>query len=373
MTMKAYLIQLIIFIFYLFSLSPKVINSQQTDSCNTNLTISHLLPFNALSLNCISAWSSQNFILRYANTGPGLWSFILSALDTSSYVAIGFSDDGQMVGSSAVVGWSPPGGPGLIRQYYLGGKNPWECPPDKGDLKLVTGTSAILSQSSRLYLAFQVQTDQPKPYLINSVGPRNDLPSPSAGFLLSEHRDHASTSINYITGVISDAGEESAFSSPQRHGLLGMLGWGVLIPMGAAAARYCRNWDPQWFYAHMSVQGIGFALGLAGIVIGFKLDGRGVNNVDAHTALGIIVLALASLQIIALFARPDKSSKNRKYWNWYHHNVGRSVIAIATANIFFGLSIASEKSAWFIGYSVFLGLSLIICIIFEIKRFMSNE
>nr|CAD1824502.1 unnamed protein product [Ananas comosus var. bracteatus] len=276
--------------------------------------------------------------------------------------------DGRQQCSGRVV---PTGRARPDQTVLSGGKNPWECPPDKGDLKLVTGTSAIVSQSSRLYLAFQVQTDQPKPYLINSVGPRNDLPSPLAGFLLSEHRDHASTSINYITGVISDAGEESAFSSPQRHGLLGMLGWGVLIPMGAAAARYCRNWDPQWFCAHMSVQGIGFALGLAGIVIGFKLDGRGsiMSMLTRRSALSSWPLQF----IIALFARPDKSSKNRKYWNWYHHNVGRSVIAIATANIFFGLSIAGEKNAWFIGYSVFLGLSLIICIIFEIKRFMSNE
>lgn len=51
-----------------------------------------------------SVWSSQGFVLRYRQTDTKQWSFVLSAPNSNSYIAMGFSPDGQMVGSSAIVG-----------------------------------------------------------------------------------------------------------------------------------------------------------------------------------------------------------------------------------------------------------------------------
>lgn len=70
---------------------------------------------------------------------------------------------------------------------------------------------------------------------------------------------------------------------------------------------------------------------------------------------------------MALLLRPGKTAKVRKYWNWYHHNLGRIAIVFAAGNIFYGLSLADEKSSWTIGYGVFLGLWFLLSIVLEIR------
>ena len=82
------------------------------------------------------------------------------------------------------------------------------------------------------------------------------------------------------------------------HGLLSMMSWGVLLPMGMMLARYFRRQDPYWFYGHMAIQGIGFLVGIAAVVIGFRLNDDGLKNIDVHKAIGISILTMASLQVI---------------------------------------------------------------------------
>ncbi|XP_010268257.1 PREDICTED: cytochrome b561 and DOMON domain-containing protein At3g07570-like [Nelumbo nucifera] len=178
--------------------------SCQSDSCGSTLTLSGI-PFDTTTLNCQLVWSSQDFILRYEQRGPSLWNFILSTPDSNSYVAIGFSPDGSMVGSSSIVGWFPAGdrAAGVIKQYYLGGTGSQDCSPDSGDLKVANMT--IISQSSRLYLAFQLNTDRPKSNLIYAVGPRSRLPS-SPSYLMSEHQSKTSTSLNFKAGTTTTPG-----------------------------------------------------------------------------------------------------------------------------------------------------------------------
>jgi hypothetical protein len=104
-----------------------------------------------------------------------------------------------MVGSSAVVGWAA-NGRGTVKQYYLGGKSPEECAPNRGLLKLVRNRTAVASRSGRLYLAFQLSTDYPQPYLIYAVGPDGSLPQ-SDSLRLPAHQNMASRSFNYTSGT----------------------------------------------------------------------------------------------------------------------------------------------------------------------------
>ncbi|CAL9203012.1 unnamed protein product [Musa hybrid cultivar] len=343
--------------------------NSQSDSCSSQLSVSNLIPFDTASFHCFSAWNSEGFILRYAQSGQNLWNFVLSAPDAGSYISIGFSSDGRMDGSSAVAGWITSNGPGIVKRYYLGGKSSRQCPPDQGSLQLVANNSLIVSQSSRLYLAFQLSTSQPAPYLIYAVGPSNSIPS--SDYYLSTHQNQASASINYATGVASDGGSRG-FPARRWHGLLTMLGWGVLMPVGVIMARYFKHLDPLWFYSHISIQGIGFVLGLVGIIAGFNLDDN-LPNADTHQAIGICILICGSLQVMAFLIRPDKSSKIRRYWNWYHHYVGRAAIALAVANIFLGLSVAHEDRSWTVGYVIFLVVWVIASLLLELKRRMKKD
>ncbi|KAJ4790479.1 Cytochrome b561 and DOMON domain-containing protein [Rhynchospora pubera] len=345
------LLFLSLFVSFLFTIRA---DTKSTDSCSSNEAVSSLVPFYSSSFHCLSAWSSQSFILRYARTDTNKWSYVLSAPDTNAYVGIGFSHDGDMEESSAMVGWFDNSSKGVIKQYYLGDMESSACPPDQGNLTLVKNSTLIAMHSSTIYLAFEVITDQPTPYLIYAVGHPGDLPS--SNYYLDEHHDRATAKFDANSGIINGAGSSSGFTKARKHSLLVILGWGLLIPIGAMVARYFKSHDhPHWFYGHVSIQMVGFALGLAGIVIGFDLDSSGVDRYDTHKALGIVVLVLGCLQAMALLARPVSTNKLRKYWNVLHHNIGRLAIGFGIANIFLGLSIVDEKKSWYIAYGVCLG------------------
>ncbi|KAJ3681398.1 hypothetical protein LUZ60_015887 [Juncus effusus] len=393
-----------IFALYISLLSLPLVNSQ-ADSCTTKLTVSSQIPFNTTGLSCFSAWSSEDFILRYGTTGTNL-SFVLSAPDNGAYISIGFSPDGRMVGSSAIAGWVSSGS-GTVKQYYLGGTSSKSCPPDQGDLKLVKGSPLIISKSSRLYLAFQLSA-VPQTNVIYAVGPGN---LPGSNGYLPQHSNMGSGTISFsgsggtnstTSGRNSgdDDGDDDETSSTKkngdnggdddgdndgrkdtksstltsnfilnsvkRHGLFVLIGWGILMPVGVAMARFGKKCDPFWFYAHVSIQGIGFLIGTIGIIMGFGLDDEGgEGNVDIHKALGIVILVCGCLQVMAILARPTKESKLRRYWNWYHHYVGRGAILLAFVNIFYGFHISHENEKWSYIYGTFIGIFVVIYLVLD--------
>ncbi|GAU29959.1 hypothetical protein TSUD_360740 [Trifolium subterraneum] len=193
--------------------SSQVINgssSSQGDSCDSKLNLSIPLNFDTTKLNCLSIWNAQGYILRYSQTSSNIWSFILSAPNQNSYISIGFSPNGGMVGSSAIVGWiSSNGVTGGMKQYYLAGYAPNQVVPDRGNLPIINNSTMITSQSSRLYMVFQLQTNQPLSRLIYAVGPNGVFPTVPS-FVLMQHQDKVSVTVNYATVVIdAELGREN--------------------------------------------------------------------------------------------------------------------------------------------------------------------
>ncbi|KAM0901143.1 hypothetical protein ACQ4PT_020155 [Festuca glaucescens] len=353
------------------------VSHQKSDSCAGDLAVAHLVPFDTSAFHCITLWKKEDFILRYKNTATNQWSFVLSAPDTRSWVSVGFSGKGAMVGSSAMVGWSSSssGGKAVAKEYYLQGRSSESVTADDGKLTLVRNRTATVSSSGRLYLAFELSTNHPQPFLIYAVGNQGSLPS-SPDFTLQEHRDMGSRGFNYASATLSSGGgsSDAGFPAERWHGLLSMMGWGVLLPIGIMVARYFRRQDPYWFYGHMAVQGVGFLVGIAAVIIGFRLeDDDGLKNIDVHKAIGIAILAMSSLQVTAVLARPNKMSKVRRFWNWYHHNIGRIAILLAIANVFLGLTIAKEVSAYIVSYGVFVAVWVVAVAAFEFKRFYEDD
>ena len=110
---------------------------------------------------------------------------------------------------------------------------------------------------------------------------------------------------------------KSASKSPhlrlrRSHGALNMLGWGILMIIGAMVARYCRQWDPIWFYVHTGIQSLAFLLGVIGVLCGFLLDNRLNANVSTHKGLGIFIFMLGCLQV-----SPSKNRLSFAYLNFY--------------------------------------------------------
>ncbi|CAH1418449.1 unnamed protein product [Lactuca virosa] len=92
------------------------------------------------------------------------------------------------------------------------------------------------------------------------------------------------------------------------HGVLNAVSWGVMMPMGAMAARYLKVFksaNPAWFYIHVTCQASAYVVGVAGWVTGLKLG---------------------SDSAFALLLRPKPENKYRFYWNIYHHATGYTAI-----------------------------------------------
>lgn len=70
------------------------------------------------------------------------------------------------------------------------------------------------------------------------------------------------------------------------------------MPIGAMVARYARDYDPAWFYIHVTFQIIGFIFIIAGVATGVNLtksiDTPGLNG---HRGLGLFLFILAILQV----------------------------------------------------------------------------
>ncbi|CAL5403580.1 unnamed protein product [Camellia sinensis] len=71
-------------------------------------------------------------------------------------------------------------------------------------------------------------------------------------------------------------------------------------------------------------------------------------------------------RIVAFFLRPDQDSKICRYWNWYHHWVGRIALLFGNVNIIVGIQIGDAGSGWKAGYGFLLGTVLIATIVLEI-------
>ncbi|KAL2935672.1 hypothetical protein RDABS01_018790 [Bienertia sinuspersici] len=340
--------------------------SQNAEPCDSNINFNDIVNFDTTAMFCESVWDTADFVLRFTKAGPELWSFLLSASNTNSWVGIGFSPSGQMVGSSAMVGWIYQNGTSVIKQYYLQAQDVDKVTPDAGDLDVVNNSTLVFLQSNRIHLAFQLSTAQPREKMVYAVGPYGVLPTDNDGLKLSLHRDKHTASLDYTTG--RSQAIDSPYTGVRRtHGALNMIGWGILMPIGAIAARYFRQWDPIWFYSHTAIQIFSFLFGLVGFILGFVVKGLINARVTHHKNLGIVILILACLQVMALFIRPKKGSKPRKYWNLYHHNAGRIMIIFAVSNIFYGIQLGMEGPSWYATYAVILAIMVVVAIVLEIR------
>ncbi|CAJ1950337.1 unnamed protein product [Sphenostylis stenocarpa] len=351
-----------IVLFIILYNSSTFVTSQ--DSCSSKLMQLQLpIPFDTSSLLCSPVWPTHNFILRYAKASSDVWSFIFSfPLDTKAYAAIGFSKDGSMVGSSAIVGWMPSPGAGGMKLFYLGGKSQRDVIVDKSDL-YVMNASFVPPTDSLGYLIFQLKTTQPSNNLIFAIGPNGQFPD-YPQYDLPQHIDQTSITINYSKGSTS---QNSNLKLRRSHGVLNMMGWSILVIIGSIIGRYFKQWDPIWFYLHASIQTFGFVAGVIGILCGLLLSKKLNSKVTHHKNIAIIIIVLGFLQVLAIIIRPGRESKIRKYWNWYHHNVGRILIIFAILNTFYGLHLGGEGSKWFLAYGVIIAVLVIVVVFLEIR------
>ncbi|CAL9103439.1 unnamed protein product [Musa acuminata var. zebrina] len=173
--------------------------------------------------------------------------------------------------------------------------------------------------------------------------------------------------LDLIKGAVSGS-EASSSRNKNVHGVLNAVSWGILLPIGAIFARYLKTFesaDPTWFYLHVTCQIIGYGVGVGGWATGLSLGSKSKGiEYTTHRSIGMALFSLATLQVFALFLRPNKDHKYRFYWNIYHHLVGYTVIILGIINVFQGLDILGVDHKWRAGYII------AICILGGIALFL---
>ncbi|KAK6122198.1 hypothetical protein DH2020_044077 [Rehmannia glutinosa] len=169
-------------------------------------------------------------------------------------------------------------------------------------------------------------------------------------------------SLDLLRGQSINGGTGDNIRTKMRniHGILNVISWGILFPIGIIIARYLRTFpsaDPAWFYLHASCQVSAYAIGVAGWGTGLKLgsESKGVTY-SYHRNIGISLFTLATVQISALLLRPRKGHKYRFYWNIYHHGAGYAILILAIINVFKGFDILKPEPKWRDAYFVVIAV-----------------
>lgn len=127
---------------------------------------------------------------------------VAAPVSTSKWAAIGFSDQGYMVGSTAMIATLQANGIPKVTQYRLENQNsPGACVADNSTLSILLGPKATYdSVSSTVYMAFRAD-------FTNSSAKANWLlwaygPSSADGATIYEHTSRTSTQSAFVTGMV---------------------------------------------------------------------------------------------------------------------------------------------------------------------------
>ncbi|KAJ6422024.1 hypothetical protein OIU84_027040 [Salix udensis] len=196
-------------------------------------------------------------------------------------------------------------------------------------------------------------------------------------------------SLDFLSGRVK-ARRSSSTTLKNVHGILNTVSWGILMPIGAVIARYLKRFesaDPLWFYLHVSCQLLAYILGgLSGFGTGIVLGRRspGMEH-SCHKIIGIVLFCLATTQVFGGLVRPDKDSKYRPFFNWFHFLAGCSTLILSIFNIYKGFDLlhaANSLEACLQWYNTCSAIVLLVTLLLEIctrwclpitKRSMPNS
>jgi hypothetical protein len=119
---------------------------------------------------------------------------------------------------------------------------------------------------------------------------------------------------------------------------------------------------------HVSCQLQAYILGgLSGFGTGIFLGIRshGIEH-SCHKIIGIVLFCLATAQVFGGLVRPDKDSKYRPFFNWFHFLAGCSTLILSIFNIYKGFDILHAARFWRLTYSGTILTLLLVTLLLEI-------
>ncbi|KAJ4785879.1 Cytochrome b561 and DOMON domain-containing protein [Rhynchospora pubera] len=314
---------------------------------------------------------SSSLHFSYDNsTGTLSLAFVSAPPSSSGWVAWALNPTGSgMIGSQALIAFKQSNGAMVVKTFNVSGYEAIQESPiayKTSDLSAEFGSDGKIRMFAKVVVGQGAsslnQVWQVGGSVTNGVPDKHDFKSDNLASV---------GKLDLVKGVSTTDSSAATSSDNKRnvHGILNGVSWGILIPLGAIIARYVKVFevaDPAWFYMHVSCQLTGYAIGVAGWATGINLgkESKGITY-TTHRSIGIAIFALATLQIFALFLRPNKDHKFRLFWNVYHHSVGYSVIVLGAINIFRGLTILQTGDKWRTAYIAVICVLVGIAIVLE--------
>ena len=211
----------------------------------------------------------------------------------------------------------------------------------------------------------------------------------SGGITQHTASDRAVSSVKVDLQSNTDLGaSEDELVRIKAHGGLAIMAWLCVINIGYIIARYYKPlWSGKkvlgadiWFLIHriMMVSGAVLAITSFGVIIQGHFH-VGENNFEkAHPYIGVLVFCFVIINPILGILRPDKASKYRPVFYWFHYCIGVVVIVLALTNIYIGIRLrkaATSRKAYyiFIAYEVFQIAMIIVLEVLRSKGIMANK
>ncbi|XP_044982001.1 cytochrome b561 and DOMON domain-containing protein At4g12980-like [Hordeum vulgare subsp. vulgare] len=294
-------------------------------------------------------------------------AFVAAPLSASGWVAWGLNPTGDgMAGTQALIA-APKGGGGAygVQTYDIQGASlgsPGRIAYPTSDLAAVLGGDGRVQMFGKLTL--HNGTGE-----VNQVWQMGQVLGGSiAVHAMAAGNMGAKGKLNLVTGAATRG--SSNLLKKKTHGILNAVSWGILLPIGGIVARYLKTFksaEPAWLYLHIACQLMAYMMGLCGFPIGIDLGNlsKGITYLS-HRNMGIVVLAIGTLQIVALVLKPNKDHKLRVYWNLYHHSAGYAIIVLGIVNVFKGMTILNVGEKLKTGYIITIGILTGIAVALEV-------
>ncbi|KAF8391574.1 hypothetical protein HHK36_023880 [Tetracentron sinense] len=290
----------------------------------------------------------------------------------------------HMVGTRALIGIKQPNGLVVLNTFNITRDTKIGCRLLPSDIEVGVHNQHIEYLEETSFLIISATLTLPPEYNLSKL---NHVWQVGSHVEDIEPKMHAVTLQNVdSTETIDLISEETQSIWHQRHhlrtvhGILNIVGWGVLLPIGVIIARYFRNFPvkySRWYHFHIFCQVWAFTLGSTGWFMGMWL-GRHSKFYEfrTHRILGIIIFTFSTLQMLAFLLKPEKKDESRQYWDIYHHFLGYSLIVVIIVNVFDGISILQPSQNWkwsYVGILVLLASIVLVLEVFTWIKFIKKK
>jgi len=309
--------------------------------------------------------------------------------DGEAWLGIGFSEDGQMIGSEAVIGELSGN---TVEKWNLISKGAVAVELMPEAQQTLTDNSIEVVDGQTI-MKFTKIMKEPNEIEISS-GDNTFLWAHGSTPNLSIHTGRAPFELNLASGTSEELTVPNK-SAWLAHGIMAFLAWGVLVPF-AVQASLLRDLLPQgplWYKLHRAFNATGFAFFVVIFAIGVAYTSKegGTHFQNDHQKMGLAMFILAFFQVSGGVFRPhvpeagEEKSLIRKGWEVGHRVLGVALLACGFWQMFEGIELyaikyslsESSENSLGIAYWVWIGVMSALIVVgggfFKWKKFSQGD